>query len=527
MGLEHSVGEPHQVQLGRTPSFRLGALEVDPATRQVIRGRRSETIEPRVMQVLTVLAQANGAVLTRDELIAACWSGMVVGDNAIHRTISRLRELAEVFGADTFRIETIARVGYRLTHVATPGMARTPWADAVTQKPFVGVLPFRNLSGDPQQDYFADGMTEEIITALSRFRELRTAPRSSTFAFKGDTDNVAEIGRVLRVHYVLTGSVRKADQCIRVTAELTHCANGAQVWRERYDRDLRDIFELQDEVSRNVAAVMLPALQIAEVERVKRKSPNDLTAYDVYLRALPHMWAATREEIPIAIVLLRQSLQHDNTDVAAQCALSWSLILAGPLGAAPPEETFAEALRHARQAIELDDTNAFAQAVYSIALASVSSEYDQVVLHAEDAIRLNPGSTFAWGALGMANHFAGRFGSALEHLDVAVKLSPSDSFAYMWLTFAAAASFALERYADGIDAARKAIQRNPNFGTPHRLLAANLALTQRLDLARDVTRRRDAVQQTSLRDLRAMRLFRQEAVVERYLAAQRLCGVAE
>lgn len=526
MGLERSA-ESHQIRLGQAPSFRLGSLAIEPAARQIIRGDRSEMIEPRVMQVLVALAQAHGAVVTRDELIATCWGGTVVGDNAIHRTISRLRDLADAFGADAFNIETIARVGYRLTHnggSASSGAAGLSMGEI--QKPFVGVLPFRNLSDDPKQDYFADGVTEDIITALSRFRELLTAPRSSTFPFKRSAYDVAEVARVLGVQYVLSGSIRKTDTRVRVTAELTHCESGAQVWRERYDRDLSDIFNLQDELSRNVAAVVLPALQIAEVERVSRKS-HDLTAYDLYLHALPHMWAATREEISKAISLLRQSLQHESADVAALCALSWSLILAAPLGAAHPEEALPEALRHARKAIELDDGHAFAQAVYSIALACVSSEYDQVILHAEDAVRLNPAATFAWGALGLANHFAGRFGCALENLELAIRLSPYDSFAYMWQTFVAAADFALERYEEGIDAARKAIQRNPNFGTAHRLLAASLALTDRRDMALDVTRRRDAIQQTKLSDLRSMRLFRQDAIVERYLAAQRLCGVVE
>jgi len=312
-----------------------------------------------------------------------------------------------------------------------------------------------------------------------------------------------------------------------VTAELTQCESRSQVWRERYDRSLRDIFQLQDELSRNVAAVMLPALQVAEVERVRRTPPNDPTAYDLYLRALPHMWAATREEIPAAISLLRQSLQRASDDPAALCALSMSLILAAPLGAGPPAEALAEALAHATRAIELDEGHAFAQAVYSIALACTSSEHDQVILHAEDAVRLNPGSTFAWGALGLANHFAGHFDRALENLDLAVRMSPSDNFVYLWLTFVAASDFGLEHYENGIDAARKAIQRNPNFGTAHRLLAASLALTGRIEMARDVTRRRDAVQQTTISDIRAMRLFRQEAVIDRYLAAQRLCGVAE
>jgi adenylate cyclase len=398
-------------------------------------------------------------------------------------------------------------------------------ARALAQKPSVGVLPFINLSGDPEQDYFTDGVTEDIITALSRFHELLTAPRSSTFAFKGETLDLAEIARQVGVQYLLTGRMRMAGKRIRVTAELTHCESGTQIWRDRYDRDLTDIFELQDELSRSVAAVVLPALRNAEVERARRKMPEDLTAYDLYLRALPHMWAGTKEELPKAIALLRQSLHYDGASVATLSALSYSLCMAAPSGAAPPVEALPEAFQHARQAVEVDVGDAFAQAVYSLALAGISSDYDQVALHAEEAVRLNPSSTFAWGALGFASNLTGRFDQALESFNLAVGLSPRDTILYLWLTGLAAAYFALERYDEGIGAARKAVMRNPNFGTGHRLLAANLALAQRIHEAREVTRKRDIVQKTSLGELRVMGLFRQESILERYLAAQRLCGV--
>jgi TolB-like protein/class 3 adenylate cyclase len=398
-------------------------------------------------------------------------------------------------------------------------------ARALAQKPSVGVLPFINLSGDPEQDYFTDGVTEDIITALSRFHELLTAPRSSTFAFKGETLDVAKIARQIGVQYLLTGSMRVAGKRIRVTAELAHCESGTQLWRDRYDRDLTDVFELQDELSRSVAAVVLPALRDAEVEQARRKASEDLTAYDLYLRALPHMWAGTKEEIPNAITLLRQSLQYDAASVATLSALSWSLFMAAPLGAAPPGEALSEAFQHARRAVEVDAGDAFAQAVYSLALGGISSDYDQIALHAEEAVRLNPSSSFAWGILGFASNSIGRFEHALESFGLAVRLSPRDTFLYFWLAGLAAAYFALERYDEGVGAARKAVLHNPNFGTAHRLLAANLALTQRIHEAREVTQKRDIVQKTSLGELRVMGLFRQEAILERYLAAHRLCGM--
>lgn len=173
-----------------------------------------------------------------------------------------------------------------------------------------------------------------------------------------------------------------------------------------------------------------------------------------------------------------------------------------------------------------DRTDAFAQAIYSFAL-SLSSEYEQGRLHAQEAVRLNPSSAFAWGALGFASNTAGDFGPAVESLDLAAKLSASDAFAYLWLTGLASAYFALGRYEEGVGASRTAVQANPGYGSAHRLLAANLVFAKRIEEAREVTRKRDLIQKTSLTEIRALRLFRQDEVMERYLSAQRVCGVSD
>ena len=178
------------------------------------------------------------------------------------------------------------------------------------------------MNGDPEQEYFADGVTEDIITALSRFHELSVISRGSSFAFKGKSLNVRQIAQYLGVRYVLSGSVRKVSGRIRVTAELTDAESGMQIWTDRYDRDLTDIFDLQDELGRTVTAVVQPAVRGAEIERARRKPPADLSAYDLYLRALPHLWAATRDEIPKAIQLLQQSVSLDATSAPSLAALA-------------------------------------------------------------------------------------------------------------------------------------------------------------------------------------------------------------
>lgn len=205
--------------------------------------------------------------------------------------------------------------------------------------------------------------------------------------------------------------------------------------------------------------------------------------------------------------------------------MAFSFLVAFPLGALAPAEALPEALRYARMAIELDADDAFAHATYGVGLAMGSFDREQTLLHAQEAVRLNPSSAFAWGGLGVVRIALSDFDQGIETLGLAIRLSPSDDVAYMWLTFLSAANFALERYDDSAAAARQAALCNPNYGTAHRLLAASLAQTRRIAEARAITQARDLVQKTSLKELRSVGLFRQAPVMERYLAAQRLCGV--
>lgn len=395
------------------------------------------------------------------------------------------------------------------------------------QKPSLVVLPFRNMSGDPEQDYFADGITEDIITALSRFRELVVIARASSFALKDKGMTSAQIAQHFRVQYVLSGHIRKAGNRIRVSAELTHTGSEAQVWSDRYDRPLTDIFDLQDDVSSSVAAVVDPAVRGAEIERARRKPPTDLSAYDLYLRALHHLWGGTRDDVIKAIDLLRQSHGLDQARTPTLAALAWGLVMAPPLGAHMPPDATTEALGLARRAVEQDGTDAFAQAVYGFTLFGPAGDNDQGRVHASEAVRLNPSSAFAWGVLGMIDSMGGDYKNAVVCLQRSLVLSPYDSMLHLWMTGLTASCFALGRHEDGIDWARKSVRHNPSNGTGHRMLAANLVAAGRLEEAREVTRRRDAAQKTTIRDLRAMRFFKQEDALERYLSAQQAAGVAD
>ena len=395
-------------------------------------------------------------------------------------------------------------------------------------KPSIAVLPFTNMSGDHEQDYFTDGITEDIITELSRFREIIVISRGSSFTFKGRGLDFRQIAQQLGVQYLLSGSMRRAGSRIRVSADLTDAGSSTQVWSNRYDRGLADIFDLQDDISRTVAAVVAPAVRGAEIERARRKPPANLSAYDLYLRALPHLWAGTREDSPKAIELLRRSVSLDPTRAPSLAALAMCLVLAAPIGADASLDMAAEALSVARRAVEQDGTDAFAQAICGFTLfTGPMREYEQGFLYVCEAVRLNPSSAFAWGTMGMMNSTGGDFEAAVEQLNRALSLSPFDSLLFAWTAALASACFALGRHQEGAVWAAKSVQQNPGHGTAHRLLAANLALAGRLEEACEVTRKRNAAQKTTIGELRAIHMFRLGEVHERYLAAQRLAGLPE
>ncbi|MDB5424445.1 MAG: hypothetical protein JWQ29_1861 [Phenylobacterium sp.] len=242
------------IRLAHEAPVRLGALRVEPALRRVVRDDgREEIVEPRIMQVLVALIRAGGQILSRDDLLMSCWRGVVVGEDAITRVIGRLRRLADGIGGSEFKLETITRIGYRLVPAAAPAAVGPP-QDRPARGLSICVLPFANMSDDPQQDYFSDGVTEDIITDLSKLPPLFVVARTTAFSFRGSGLEVLQIARRLGVSHVLEGSIRKADGRVRITAQLVDAATGGHLWAERYDRELTDIFALQDEVSKTIVA---------------------------------------------------------------------------------------------------------------------------------------------------------------------------------------------------------------------------------------------------------------------------------
>jgi TolB-like protein len=313
-------------------------------------------------------------------------------------------------------------------------------APVLPDRPSIAVLPFVNMSGDPEQEYFADGMVEDIITALSRFRQLFVIARNSTFTYKGRAVDVRQVARELGVRYVLEGSVRKAGRRVRITGQLIDATTGAHLWAERFDGDLEDIFELQDRITEAVIGAIEPQIRKAEIERSRRKHPGNLDAYDLYLRALPHVYAMRPEDNIEALRLLKQAMSLDPGFTSALGYAAWCYEQRVARGwPTVRDDDVDNGVKLARAAIGTgsDDANAIAAAGF--ALLILGRDYDTGLAAVRRALDLNRNSALVLTLAGWANNFAGDLDEALTSFQRAQSLSPSDPGAFLFVTGAALA----------------------------------------------------------------------------------------
>ena len=361
--------------------------------------------------------------------------------------------------------------------LARVGVAEPP-ALALPDKPSIAVLPFANMSGDPEQEYFADGMVEDIITGLSRIKWLFVIARNSTFVYKGKAIDVKQVGRELGVRYVLEGSVRKAGNQVRVTGQLIDTASATHVWAQRYDRALDDIFALQDELTMSVIGAIEPTLRQAEIERAKRKRPDSLDAYDLYLRALPLAAAAMPEEADRALPLLEEAIRLEPDYAIAHALLAWcheQRYLRGGLHA----ETREAARRHARAALAAGGDDGTALAMAAFVVAAIDQDYDTAIDAFDRALVLTPSSALAHGFSSIIRAWVGDSAAAIAHAGTAIRLSPQDALIYLPYIGIAYAQFFAGRFAEAASAASRALQANPRFSIPCLLQTAALTSLRR------------------------------------------------
>jgi adenylate cyclase len=375
---------------------------------------------------------------------------------------------------------------YRIAAAAGSGAAAHVVAGvtpAAPERPSIAVLPFDNMSGDPEQEYFVDGIVEDIITGLSRIKWLYVIARNSSFVYKGRAIDVKQAGRELGVRYVLEGSLRKAGNRVRITAQLIEAVAGVHVWAERYDRALDDIFEVQDEITLSVVGAIEPSLRQAEIERAKRKRPDSLDAYDLYLRALPHAHVFMPGEADKALALLGQALALQPDYPAAQVAAAWCYEMRYMRGGLHDADKTA-ALSHAWAAIEAGPDDATTLATAGFVIGLVAHDYATAMDVIDRALALTPASPHALGVGSIILAHDGQVDRATDYAERALRLVPAGSEASNSYIGLAMAQCAGGNFTAAASAASKALQSNPRFSIPHILLTAALSLQGRLDEAR-------------------------------------------
>ena len=347
---------------------------------------------------------------------------------------------------------------------------------ALPDKPSIAVLPFENMSGDPEQEYFADGMVEEIITALSRFKWLFVIARNSSFTFKGKAVDIKEVGRRLGVRYVLEGSVRKAAGKVRIIGQLVDAITGAHIWADRFERDLTDVFALQDEATLAVVSAIQPKMLQTEIEMATRRRPENLTAYDFYLRAMPQYYLMTREGLAAAIRLAHRALELDPRfgPVAALGGICHMQNVV--LGYAnDPQFDRKEAVRLARLALSIDDSDPETLARASVISAFIVGDSEAEIEMADRAVALNPNSWGTWQCRGHVYRIAGLPEEAIRSFECAIRMSPVDPRLYMTNTGIGQALIELRRFDEAIVVLKKALRQNLSYLATYRLLASAFA----------------------------------------------------
>jgi TolB-like protein/cytochrome c-type biogenesis protein CcmH/NrfG len=513
----------------RTLTF--GRFSLDPRG-GLMSGTRPVRLTPKALALLSFMAGRPGEVIPKEELFGAVWPEVTVGDAAL---VTCIQELRKALGDDARRpryIETLHRRGYRfvgkITAAPLPAAAggTTP-ALALPDRPSIAVLPFDNMSDGPDQEYFADGISEDLITALSRIRWLFVIARNSTFVYKNRAVDIKQVARELGVRYVLEGSVRRAGKRIRISAQLIDAVSGGHHWAERYDREPGDIFAVQDEITRNVVAAIEPRLMAAEGIRALSRSPDDLGAWERVARAQTHVWRLTRADYETAIEGLTKAVEAYPDYAPARSRLAFRLLFAAHMGWVDRDVGLRAGRAHALRAIALDDCDSWAQTALGY-LAMMERRTEESIAAFRRAVELNPNSATAHGDLSRGLAFAGQDREAIAHAEDAIRLSPMDPDMALFLGGIAVAHYGAGRYAEAVRVSEQISRLRPGFQGAQRLHCASLAQAGRIDEARsylELVRREQP--QLSIDWIKASVPYQTPQLMERFLEGMRKAGLGE
>ena len=476
-------------------NYEFGPFSLDAEAELLFRGSEPVALGRRAVALLRLLLERAGAPVSKDALIAAAWPGLAIEDSNLTVQIAALRRVFSDAASGTSWIETLPRRGYRYVgpavSTADPQAGtdahRSP-ALALPDKPSVAVLAFSNLSDDSEQEYFADGMVEDIVAGLSRIKWLFVVARNSSFSYKGQAVDVKRIGRELGVRYIVAGSLRKAGARLRVTAQLIEAATGTHLWAERYDRNVDDVFAVQDEITLAVVGAIEPNLRAAEIEHVKRKRPENHDAYDLVLHALPEVYTCMPAGATKALALIERALALEPNYALAHGVAAWAHEILF-VRSGMQDENRRGAIHHGRAALTHGRSDPMALTFGAFAVALV--EHDRVAAFDafEEARTLSPSCAPAYIFGSAPLSFAGEAERAIDWGTRALRLSPFDPTNYIAYHGIAVGNFHLGRHEAAAHAARKAIQSNPGFSFSYALLAAPLAALGRMEEARDAVLR--------------------------------------
>jgi TolB-like protein/cytochrome c-type biogenesis protein CcmH/NrfG len=519
-----------------------GNHELDVERRELKRANTPVHVEPQVFDLLIYLVENRDRVVSKDDLIASVWGGRIVSDSTLTSRINAARKAIGDSGENQKLIRTIARKGVRFVGavrvqsdcdaeapatglppdgVPEPSRPALPLPD----RPAIAVLPFINMSGDQEQEYFSDGISEDIITALSKLRWFFVIARNSSFIYKGKAVHMKQVAEELGVGYVVEGSVRRGGDRVRITAQLNDVTTGSHLWAERYDRDLADVFAVQDEITEAIVAAIEPQLYAAENFHAKRKPPDSMDAWDLVMRALSHYWRVTRQDNVVAQALLEKAITLDPNYGQALGVLATSYTFSAHMGWADMATVTPIAERAAVAAVRADSEDPWAhQALGCVHL--FARRFDDSLAEFELALQLNPNFSLAQGYYGVALSYCGRWEEGDLAARRALRLSPRDPFSAIYYGIAAYAQFVGRNYEEAMRLSREGVRQRSDFVGALRVLTAAAGMAGRAEVAADALRElRRAQPNISLAWIAQQMPIKLDAEREHYLEAFRRAGL--
>jgi len=509
---------------------QFAAYALDTERRELTHDGRSVALEPQVFDLLVFLIEQRDRVVSKDDLITAVWQGRIVSESTLTSRIAAARKAIGDSGETQALIRTVARKGFRFVGTLDPKSnasvtAIPSHALAVPDRPAIAVLPFANISGDPEQEYFSDGISEDIITALSKLRWFFVIARNSSFTYKGKAVHLRQIAEELGVRYVVEGSVRKGGEQLRITAQLNDVTSGGHLWAERFDRRLEDVFAVQDEITEAIVAAIEPQLYAAENFRAQRKPPDSMDAWDLVMRALSHYWRVTRQDNVVAQALLEKAIAIDPNYGQAKGVLATSYMFTAHMGWADMDATVALAERAALAAIRADSEDPWAHNALGHAYL-FARRFDDSLAEFELALRLNPNFALAQGYYALSLSYSGRWREADEAGRRALRLSPRDPYSAVYMGIVAYAQFLGGNYEEAMRLSRDALRQRSDFVGAHRVLTAAAGLSGDKETAKAALQElRRAQPSISCAWIASHMPIRDDADRERYLEGFRRAGL--